>query len=617
MVASHRSIYSPRVSSTAQHYKPNLRDTFFNLFEVLEIQSSVLGKAPFDSMDEDSARAALEGFLEVMQATWSPAFVPGDREGAVFDGKGNVKLPAAYHKALDAYYQGGWNKLELPEHLGGYGAPPSVRWAAFELMAGANPSVCFYVLGNVMATIIDSLGTPAQKQRYVKAMTEQHWGATMVLTEPGAGSDVGAGTTRAKHVSGDEWHLEGVKRFITNGDFDHPKNIVHMVLARPEGAGPGTKGLSMFIVPKYWVEADGSLGERNGAVVTNVEHKMGIRGSATCELTLGDGKPCRALLLGEVHDGIAQMFHVIEYARMGVGTKSMATLSTAYLNALEYTRVRKQGADLTQAADKTAPRVEIIRHPDVRRMLMLQKAFAEGLRAMVLWTAHVQDQVALRGGHGNPEAKAIDALNDLMLPLIKGYGSEKVYELLSLSLQCFGGSGYCQDYPIEQYIRDQKIDSLYEGTTHIQALDLFFRKIGRDRGATLQALVGQITATIEALPAELSVEKEALQKAVGDVQGIMMTMMGKLGQSVYHVGLQGNRILFALAELVIGWRLAVNAKVALAKLPSAKGDDVAFYKGKLAASRFYAKQVLPGITLARKLVEQSDLELMEVADDCW
>jgi len=468
-----------------------------------------------------------------------------------------------------------------------------------------------------MTTIIDSLGTPAQKARYVKAMTDQHWGATMVLTEPGAGSDVGAGTTRAKHVGGDEWHLEGVKRFITNGDFDHPENIVHMVLARPEGAGPGTKGLSMFIVPKYWVGEDGSIGERNGAVVTKVEHKMGIKGSATCELTLGDGAPCRGLLLGDVHDGIAQMFHVIEYARMGVGTKSMATLSTAYLNALDYTRVRKQGADLTKQTDKAAPRVEIIRHPDVRRMLMLQKAFAEGLRATVLWTAHVQDQVALRGGHGNMEARPLDALNDFMLPLIKGYGSEKVYELLAVSLQCFGGSGYCQDYPIEQYIRDQKIDSLYEGTTHIQALDLFFRKIGRDHGATLQALVGQILTTVDALPAELSVEKAAMQAAVGDVQGIMAAMMAKLGQSIYHVGFQGNRILFALAELVIGWRLVINAQVATKRLPSAKGDDGAFYQGKLAAARFYAKTVLPGIGLLRKLVEQGDLDLMELSDDSW
>jgi hypothetical protein len=250
-------------------------------------------------------------------------------------------------------------------------------------------------------------------------------------------------------------------------------------------------------------------------------------------------------------------------------------------------------------------------------MLMLQKAFAEGLRAMVLWTAHVQDQVALRGGHGNMEARQLDALNDFMLPLIKGYGSEKVYELLAVSLQCFGGSGYCQDYPIEQYIRDQKIDSLYEGTTHIQALDLFFRKIGRDRGATLQALVGQIAATIDGLPAELSVEKAAMQAAVADVQGIMGAMMAKLGQSIYHVGLQGNRILFSLAELVIGWRLVVSAQVAQKKLASATGDDAAFYKGKLAAARFYVKNVLPGIGLTRKLIEHGDLELMELPDDSW
>jgi len=598
--------------TTVDHYRPNLRDIFFNLFEVLDIQSASLGKAPFDSMDEATARASLEGLLEVLLKTWAPSFATGDREGTTFDGKGNVTLPAGYNKALDAYYDGGWNKLELPEHMGGYGAPPSVQWAGFELMSGANPAVTFYVLGNVMARIIDALGTPSQKKRYLERMMGERWGATMVLTEPGAGSDVGAGTTRAKHVAGDEYLLEGVKRFITNGDFDHPNNIVHMILARPEGAGPGTKGLSLFIVPKFWVEPDGSLGARNGAVVTKVEHKMGIRGSATCELTLGDGVPCRGLLLGEVHEGIAQMFHVIEYARMGVGTKSMATMSTAYLNALDYTRVRKQGADLAKQTDKTAPRVEIIHHPDVRRMLMLQKAFAEGLRAMVLWTAHIQDQIEMRGGHG--KARELDALNDFMLPLIKGYGSEKVYELLGLSLQCFGGSGYCQDYPIEQYIRDQKIDSLYEGTTHIQALDLFFRKIGRDRGQTLQVLLGEIGKTVETMPAELAVEKTALAQALADVQGIVGAMLGKLGQSVYHVGLQGNRILFALAEVVIGWRLCVQAKVALAKVG---GTDGAFYRGKLATARFYAKNVLPGIGLARKLVEASDLDLMEMSDDSW
>lgn len=608
--------YAGRVT-TVDHYRPNLRDTFFQLFEVLEIQSSVLGKSPFESMDEATVREALAGFVEVMLTVWSPSFAAGDREGATFDGKGNVTLPASYKKALDAFYGGGWNKLELPERLGGYGAPPTVQWAAFEQMAGANPSVCFYILGNFMAKLVDAQGTPSQKKRYVQNILDGHWGGTMVLTEPGAGSDVGAGTTKAKHIAGDEYHLEGVKRFITNGDFDHPANIVHMVLARPEGAGPGTKGLSLFIVPKVWVEEDGALGARNGVVVTKVEHKMGIKGSSTCELTLGDGAPCRGLLLGEVHQGIAQMFHVIEYARMCVGTKSMATLSTAYLNALEYTRVRKQGADLTQQTDKAAPRVEIIRHPDVRRMLMQQKAFAEGLRAIILWTANVQDRIELAGGHGSEAALKLGALNDLMLPLIKGYASEKVYELLAVSLQCFGGSGYCQDYPIEQYIRDQKIDSLYEGTTHIQALDLFFRKIVRDRGATFQALLGEVKATIDGLPAELDVEKAALGAALGDVQGIAGAMLGKLGQSVYHVGLQGNRILFALAELVIGWRLAVGAQVALAKVGGAVGEEKAFYRGKLGSARWYAKNVLPGIALTRKLIEASDLELMELPDESW
>ncbi|MCX5745606.1 MAG: acyl-CoA dehydrogenase [Proteobacteria bacterium] len=603
--------------TTSAHFRPNLRDIYFQLFEVLDIASTSLGKGPFASMDEDTARGAIDGLCELVQAAWAPTFVVGDRVGATFDGKGNVTLPPAFNKAFDAFYAGGWNKLDLPEAMGGYGAPPSVQWAAFERMAGANASLCFYMLGNFMVKIVEELGTPAQRARFVKPMLEQHWGATMVLTEPAAGSDVGAATTKATHVAGDEYLLEGVKRFITNGDFDHPTNIIHMVLARPEGAGPGTKGLSLFVVPKFWVEADGSLGARNGAMVTNIEHKMGLRGSATCELTLGDGVPCRGLLLGDVHQGIAQMFQVIEYARMAVGTKSMATLSTAYLNALDYARERKQGSDLAKQTDKAAPRVAIIRHPDVRRMLMLQKAFAEGLRAVVMWTASLQDRVALAGGHGAESARALEALNDLMLPLIKGYGSEKVYDLLAVSLQVFGGSGYCQDYPIEQYIRDQKIDSLYEGTTHIQALDLFFRKIGRDRGATLQVLLGEITATANALPAELAVEKAALLAGLGDVQAIVMTMLGKLGQSIYHVGLQGNRILFALAELVIGWRLFASALVAHGKLAGATGDDQGFYRGKLAAARFYATQVMPGLALARKLVEASDLDLVELPDDSW
>jgi alkylation response protein AidB-like acyl-CoA dehydrogenase len=608
--------------TTAHHYKANLRDIFFNLFEVLDIGATTLGRAPFGSMDEATAREALTGMLDMVQESWAPSFASGDRVGATFDGKGNVTLPPGFRKALEAFYSGGWNNLELPEHLGGYGAPPTVSWAGFELGSGSNPAVAFYLLGNFHAKLIDRLGTEDQKRRYVKNIVEGHWGGTMVLTEPDAGSDVGAGTTTAQQVAGDagdEYLLTGVTRFITNGDFDYGSNIVHLVLARPEGAGPGTRGLSMFLVPKFWVEADGSLGARNGAVVTNLEHKMGLKGSATCELTLGAETPCRGLLVGGVHKGIAQMFDVIEYARMGVGTKSMATLSTAYLNALEYSKLRKQGADLIRAADKTAPRVEILRHPDVRRMLMMQKAFAEGLRALILWTAKIQDDVMMHGGSGAPEARGAEALNDLLLPLVKGYSSEKVYELLSLSLQCFGGSGYCEDYPIEQYIRDQKIDTLYEGTTHIQALDLFMRKIGKDRGATLEALLAQIKLTIDALvdSPELAEERTALESGLADLRGIMVLMLGKLAQSVYHVGLQANRVLFAVAELVIGWRLIVGAQIALAKVGSASGAEQAFYRGKLAATRFYAQNVLPNLGLTRQLIAKSDLDLMTLPDDAF
>jgi alkylation response protein AidB-like acyl-CoA dehydrogenase len=600
----------------AAHYRSNLRDIFFNLFEVLDIGRTSLGRAPFGPLDEPTAREALTAMEAHLQVHLASCFSDIGLE-LTLDAQGNVTLPPAFVKAIDAYYEGGWNQFELPEHLGGYGAPPTVCWAAFELLAGANPSVCFYILGNFIAKIIDQLDTPDQKRRYVDVMLKEHWGATMVLTEPDAGSDVGAGLTRARHVAGDEYHLEGVKRFITNGDFDQPRNIVHLVLARPEGAGPGTKGLSLFIVPKYWVEDDGSIGARNGAVVTKLEAKMGIKGSATCELTLGADAPCRGLLVGGVHDGIAQMFHVIEYARMGVGTKSMATLSTAYLNALDYTKLRKQGADLARAADKAAPRVEIIRHPDVRRMLMLQKAFAEGLRSMVLWTAQLQDRILMLGGNAAADARELDKLNDLMLPLIKGYGAEKVYDLLAVSLQCFGGSGFCQDYPIEQYIRDQKIDSLYEGTTHIQALDLFFRKVARDQGKTLHRLLGEIEATIGGLPDDMAVEKAALGNARADVAAIFMAMMSHVMNGptgVYHVGFQGNRILFALAELVIGWRLTIGAQVARARLG---GADDAFYQGKIAAARFYATNVLPGIALARQLIEASDLALLDVTDEAF
>ena len=605
--------------STVLHYKSNLRDIFFNLFEVHDIAKTSLGRGPFVTMDEEAARDALTEYEKLCSSDISASWADADRIPLEVSQQGDVTLPPSLKKALKKWYDKEWFRLELPEHMGGYGAPPSVNWAGFELTAGANPSLAFYLFGTVMAKIVDRLGTDDQKARFLDGLTEKRWGGTMVLTEPDAGSDVGAGRTKATQIEGNLYELVGTKRFITNGDYDGTDNIIHMVLARTEGADVGTKGLSLFIVPKYWVDEKGKIGERNGIRVSKVEKKMGIKASATCEMVLGEDIPCRGLLMGGVHDGIRQMFHIIEHARMAVGMKSMSTLSTAYLNALAYAKDRVQGPDLAQAADKRAPRVRIIQHPDVRRMLMAQKAHAEGMRALGLYIAWLQDQVEILGGHTNKDAAKMDARNDLMLPLLKGYCSEKATEMLVLSLQTIGGSGYIQDYPFEQYLRDQKIDSLYEGTTQIQALDLIFRKIARDGGQTLQALMEEVAATAGGTDGgdALADERKALQRALGDIQGILMGLMGKLNESVYHVGLHGNKILYAVAEVVIAWLLVRHAAIALAKLPDAKGSDKAFYEGKVASARWFCRQVLPGLTLTRKLVENSELSIMEIPEEAF
>jgi alkylation response protein AidB-like acyl-CoA dehydrogenase len=607
--------------SNSLHYKSNLRDIFFNLFEVNGVGTGVLGQGRFAHLDEETARDALAAIEQLATQEIAKAFEPSDRVPLRLDDEGNVYLQPEVHEMLDRIYEGGWQYLEAADEWGGVGMPPSVGWAAFEMMAGASPMAMFYMFGTFIARVIDLLGTDEQRARFVPAMLEGGWGGTMQLSEPQAGSDVGEATASARDLGDGTWAIEGTKIWITNGDYDYPDNIVHLVLARPEGAGPGTKGLSLFIVPKFWVNEDGSLGERNGVVCGSIEKKMGIKGSATCVMNFGEEKPARGFLMGDEHDGIRQMFALIEQARMSIGFKSMSTLSTAYLNALEYAKERIQGPDLAKWADKTSPRVRIIEHPDVRRMLMLQKSYAEGLRALCYYASHVQDQVELKGGHAAPAAAELDRLNDLLLPVVKGFASEVVYEQLALSIQVLGGSGFVQDYPMEQYVRDQKIDSLYEGTTHMQALDLVFRKVARDGGATLTGLGGQIAAEA-GRGAEgpggdrLAEPRERLGRALGELQRTFAALMARNAESVYHTGLHGNRVLYALGKVVVGWRLIHNAAVALERLAAGgmPEEEEVFYEGKVAAARFYAREVLPEVTLARVVVEGSTTELMEVAE---
>ncbi|MER6303115.1 acyl-CoA dehydrogenase [Kitasatospora sp. NPDC001539] len=607
------------------HYKSNLRDVEFNLFEVFG-RDQVYGTGPFADMDVDTAKNILSEIARLAENDLAASFADTDRNPPVFDPETNTApIPAAFKKSYQTFMDAEWWRLGIPESIGGQVTPNSLIWAFAEQILGSNPAIWMYSSGPAFAGVIAEEGTEEQLE-IAKRMTDRLWGSTMVLTEPDAGSDVGAGRTKAIKQEDGSWHIEGVKRFITSGEHDMSENIIHMVLARPEGGKPGTKGLGLFIVPKFDFDWEtGELGERNGVYATNVEHKMGLKASNTCEMTFGAKHPAKGWLLGEKVDGIRQMFKIIEFARMMVGTKAIATLSTGYLNALEYAKERVQGADISQFLDKTAPRVTITHHPDVRRSLLTQKAYAEGMRALVLFTASVQDDMLAAKLRGERD-EAAERLNDLLLPIVKGYGSEKSYEQLAQSLQTFGGSGYLQEYPIEQYIRDAKIDTLYEGTTAIQGQDFFFRKIVKDGGQALTALSEQIQKFLASAEGgdALAAERKLLATAAGDLEAIVGKLLADLSsveqdvKNMYKVGLNTTRLLMVSGDVVVGWLLLRQAAVALAKLEAGASEkDVPFYQGKVAAARFFAKNVLPTVAPQRAIAEGIDNEIMELAEEAF
>ncbi|MCW2655044.1 MAG: hypothetical protein QOE41_4265 [Mycobacterium sp.] len=609
------------------HYKSNVRDLEFNLFEVLELEKA-LATGAFGDLDGESVRQMLAEASRLAEGPLAESFAEADRHPPTFDPAGHtVSLPDSFKKSFRAWQQGGWFRIGLDEHIGGVPAPAMVSWAINEFPLGAQPAAFMYLSGPILADILYYIGNE-QQRRWAGLAIERNWGATMVLTEPDAGSDVGAGRTKAIPQPDGSWHIEGVKRFITDGDSDDLfENILHMVLARPEGAGPGTKGLSLFVVPKFLPDPDtGEPGARNGVFVTGLEHKMGLKASATCELTFGGHcAPATGWLAGDTHSGIAQMFKIIEYARMMVGTKAIATLSTGYLNALEFAKTRVQGADLMQMSDKDAPCVAIINHPDVRRSLMTQKAYAEGLRALYLYTAAHQDQAVAEIVSG-ADGQLAHRVNDLLLPIVKGVGSERAYQCLTESLQILGGSGFLQDYPLEQYVRDAKIDSLYEGTTAIQAQDFFFRKIARDQGVALAHLVGEMKKFLgsDRAHADLAESRALLAGALADLQAMATSLTGYLvgsannARELYRVGLESVPFLLAVGDLLLGWLLLRQAEIALHALdgdPDPK--DRAFYTGKVGAANFFVKNVLPRLAAERQIVEAVDLSLMELRQEAF
>jgi len=606
------------------HYTANLRDIEFCLFDLLG-REKVLGTSIYSELDRETAMGMLEEMKRLTENDLAASFVDGDRIGTNFNqATGDVKLPESFKKSYKAYIDGEWWRLDAPVELGGMKVPASVRWAIAEMVLGSNPSVHIYASGYAFAHVAFLLGTDVQK-KMAKHMVDRHWGATMQLTEPDAGSDVGAGRSKAVQQPDGTWHVTGTKRYITSGDADIYENIMHFVLARREGGGPGTKGLSLFLVPKFMFDLEsGDLGKRNGVYVTSVEHKMGLNVSATCEVNLGEKEPAVGYLLGDVHEGIFQMFKIIEFARMMVGTKAIATLSSGYLQALSYAKVRVQGGDMKVMNDKASPRVTIIKHPDVRRSLMVQKAYSEGMRALVLYTASIQDEIDLARAAGDVEKlEKMERLNDLLLPVVKGFGSEKSWTLLGTeSLQTFGGAGFTQDWPLEQYVRDAKIDTLYEGTTAIQGLDFFFRKVVKDGGRALGLLGKEIQAFAENGGAHAA-EKQALLKALADLNGIIGVLVGhamasqEKSDEIYKVGLSTSRALMAVGDVIITWLLLRQADIAAEKLAAGAGKDTDFYTGKIASAKFFVATVLPHITADRKIVEATDSTIMEIPESAF
>ncbi len=606
------------------HYTANLRDIEFCLFDLLG-REKVLGTSIYSELDRDTAMGMLEEMKRLTENDLAASFVEGDRIGAELDkATGNVTLPESFKKSYKAYVDGEWWRLDAPVDLGGMKVPASVRWAIAEMVLGSNPAIHIYASGYAFAQVAHVLGTEDQK-KFAKHMVDRHWGATMQLTEPDAGSDVGAGRTKAVEQADGTWHITGNKRYITSGDADFYENVMHFVLARREGGGPGTKGLSLFLIPKFMFDLEtGDLGKRNGVYVTSLEDKMGLNVSATCEVYLGENEPAVGYLLGDVHQGIAQMFKIIEFARMMVGTKAIATLSAGYQQALAYAKTRVQGGDMKIMNDKASPRVTIIKHPDVRRSLMVQKSYSEGMRALVLYTASIQDEIELAHAAGDSEKlETMEKLNDLLLPVVKGFGSEKSWTLLGTeSLQTFGGAGFTRDWPLEQYVRDAKIDTLYEGTTAIQGLDFFFRKVVKDGGRSLGLLGKEIQAFAESGGVH-DAEKQALLKALGDLNGIIGVLVGHAMASqenpeeIYKVGLNTSRALMAVGDVITTWLLLRQADIAAEKLAAGGGKDTDFYTGKIASAKFFATTVLPHITADRKIVEATDSAIMELPESAF
>ncbi|MBU1195818.1 MAG: acyl-CoA dehydrogenase [Proteobacteria bacterium] len=571
------------------------RDVEFVLWEQLELEEDVLQNEKFAEFNKKTCEMILKEARNLAIKEVLPTMKDGDEIGVELMDNYEVKTPDSYKRPFELIKEGEWQNLRIPPEMGGQGAPQCVGAAVSELFMAANWSLINYAtMGAGTAAMIQGYGTQEQKDMYVPKLISADWGGTMLLTEPDAGSDVGALTTTAVKNDDGTYSLTGTKIFITNGEFDLVENIIHPVLARIEGDPGGTKGISIFIVPKYFVNKDGSLGDRNDILCTGLEEKHGIHGSATATLTMGSKGKCIGWLLGEQMEGMKIMFNMMNGARLGSGLKGLSYASAAYLLALNYARERVQGRDIMDHANRDAKPVTIINHPDVRRNLLWMKSYVGGMRSFFLYTTKIVEQA-----HMNPDAedaKLKEAVYDLMLPVIKDYLATKGHEVCHQSIQVLGGAGYTKDYLPEQYARDCRITSIYEGTSGIQAQDLLGRKIGALKGAAFGQFVMDIHKTVnQAKEFENLVPlAEKVEKAANYMGKVAMDL-GKMARSekVKVAFAHSLPFLTAMGDVIMAWMNLWRATTASKKLADkCKAKDATFYNGEIKTARFFIQTEL-------------------------
>ena len=570
------------------------RDLDFVLYEQLRVdeltkldQYKVFNKKTFDMIITEARNFAVKELL--------PANAEGDKEGLRFE-NGQVKVPECFHRAYKLLLEGEWTSLTEDPDWGGQGLPSNIALAVGEYLYGSNWALTNYGgMGHGTGKMIEIFGTQLQKELFLEKLYTARWGGTMLLTEAQAGSDVGALTTTAVKNPDGTYSISGNKIFITNGDHDLTENIIHPVLARIEGDPPGTKGISIFLVPKIWVEDDGSLGESNDVVCTGIEEKMGIHASPTCSMTLGGKGKCRGLLLGEACKGMKIMFYMMNEARLGVGFQAFAYASAAYLYALNYARERVQGRDLDAGKDLNAPPVPIIRHPDVRRMLLEMKSYVDGMRSFIHYVGQCLEKEAL--ATTDEERAYYKGFGDLLTPLVKAYCAQRGFDQCVQAVQVYGGYGYVSEYPVEQLVRDCKITSIYEGTDGIQAMDLLGRKLGMAKGQVFINLLGEIQKTVAQAK-----EAAGLEEIATDVE----KATNRLGEVAMHLGTNAMsaqfKVAFAAAfpflevmgDVIIAWMLLWRAALAQQQLTAGpKKKDIDFYEGQIKTAEFFIHSILP------------------------